>query len=305
MKIIQIWYMHFITQNKHKEILKYGIFLFLLLVLPTGAKSQYLVRTLSSVTDVKMDLSTPTAHYKAMFGAGDSNSGIIKAVSRYGNLTIDPMGTSKIVRYADEEQVLYVLDGAGILIYGKEKVPVCKNDFIYIPIGTKFGFSNPRERALSVMMMGFKIMPGIVVKPTTKLMIANADEVPFQVLASHGPTTQFQLLMGTTESTRDKLASAYQVTSLFVMDFAAGGTNIPHRHDKEEEIYFILRGSGDIVAGESTDGTKMRYPSKQGDAYFFSPNTFIGFYSANKEGEEHARILAIRFKYPVPAKPKQ
>jgi mannose-6-phosphate isomerase-like protein (cupin superfamily) len=305
MKINEIGNMPLLLQNNGKKILKYAIVLILLVALPTGVKSQYLVRTLSALTEVKLDLSTPTAHYKSMFGAGDSNSGIIKAVSRYGNLTIDPLGTSNIVKYADEEQILYILDGTGILIYGKEKVPVCKNDFIYIPVGTKFGFSNPRETPLSVMVMGFKIFTGTVVKPTAKLMIANADVVPFQVLASHGPTTQFQLLMGTTESTRDKLASAYQATSLFVMDFAAGGTNIPHRHDKEEEIYFILRGSGDIVAGESAEGSKMRYPSKQGDAYFFSPNTYIGFYSANKEGEEHARILAIRFKYPAPVHPKQ
>jgi mannose-6-phosphate isomerase-like protein (cupin superfamily) len=148
------------------------------------------------------------------------------------------------------------------------------------------------------MVMGFKITPGTIIKPTNKLMIANADNVPFQVLGSHGPTTQFQLLMGNTESTRDKLASAYQVTSLFIMDFALNGTNIPHRHDKEEEIYFILRGHGDIVAGETADKKELRHPSKEGDAYFFSPKTLIGFYSGNAEGEEHARILAVRFKYP-------
>jgi hypothetical protein len=50
-------------------------------------------------------------------------------------------------------------------------------------------------------------------------MIANTDEVPFQVLGQHGPTTLFQLLMGTTESRRDRLTAAYQVNSLFVMDF--------------------------------------------------------------------------------------
>jgi len=146
--------------------------------------------------------------------------------------------------------------------------------------------------------MGFKIFAGTVIKPTTKLMIANSDEVPFQILGSHGPTTQFQLLMGTTESTRDRLAAAYQASSLFVMDFNVNGTNIPHKHKDEEEIYFILRGQGDIVAGETDDKKEFRHPSKAGDAYFFSPNTLIGFYSGNKEGEEHARILAIRFKYP-------
>jgi mannose-6-phosphate isomerase-like protein (cupin superfamily) len=201
------------------------------------------------------------------------------------------------VTLAGEEQVFFVLEGTGILEYGNEKIPVSGNDFIYLPSGMKSRFSNPRERPLSVLLMGFKIQPENKVKPSARMMIANADEVPFQILGSHGPTTQFQLLMGTSESTRDKLAAASQVTSLFIMDFAAGGTNIPHRHDREEEIYFILRGQGDIVAGEN-DGKERRHPSKQGDAYFFSPGTLIGFYSGNKEGEEHARILAVRFTYP-------
>jgi mannose-6-phosphate isomerase-like protein (cupin superfamily) len=265
----------------------------------TGANSQYLKRSLSTIPEVKMDISTKTAHYKPVFAAGDDSSAIIKGITHYGYLTIDSGGRSNIIKYPDEEQVIFVLEGTGILQYGKEKVPVCKNDFAYIPVGTMFGFSNPRERALSVMVMGFKIFPGTIIKPTGKLMIANADAVPFQVLASHGPTTTFQLLMGTTSSTRDKLASAINVNSLFIMDFAASGTNIPHRHDKEEEIYFILRGQGDIVAGETVDGKEFRHPSKAGDAYYFPPKTLIGFYSGNKEGEEHARILAVRSGYPV------
>jgi oxalate decarboxylase/phosphoglucose isomerase-like protein (cupin superfamily) len=136
-------------------------------------------------------------------------------------------------------------------------------------------------------------------------MIANADNVALQVLDSHGPTTKYQLLMGTTESIRDRLASAYQVTSLFIMDFSAGGTNKPHKHEDEEEIYLVLRGQGDMVAGETTDGNKRLIPAKAGDVYFYSPNTFVGFYSGNKEGEEHARILAVRYKYPVQAKGTQ
>jgi mannose-6-phosphate isomerase-like protein (cupin superfamily) len=274
------------------------LFFLLLLILGTArTESQYLRRSLYSVQEVREGVSSQSAHYKPFFGAGDDSSKIIKGIYHFGNLTVDPGGKSINMKYADEEQVLFVLDGTGILNYDKEKVPVSKNDFIYIPIGTKFGFINPREKALSVFIMGFKILPGTLVKPTPKILIANSEDVAFQVLGSHGPTTQFQLLMGTTESKRDRLAASCQVNSLFIMDFAASGTNIPHRHDKEEEIYYILRGHGEIVAGETKDGKEFRHPSKEGDAFFFPPKTLIGFYSGNKEGEEHARILAVRFKY--------
>ena len=281
------------------SFVRFSIILVLLFSTYIDSRSQYLKRSIFNISEVSVDISTQTAHYRPMFGIGDDSSNIVGAVNRYGNLTIDPLGGSNAVKYADEELVLFVLDGTGNLQYGEEKVPVSKNDFMYIPVGTKFGISNPRERPLSVIVMGFKIFPGSVIKPTTKLMIANADEVNLQVLPSHGPTTQFQLLMGTTESTRDRLAAAFSVTSLFIMDFAAGGTNNPHSHNNEEEIYFILRGQGDIVAGVTVDGKELRHPSKAGDAYFYPPKTLVGFYSGNKEGEEHAKILAVRFKYPV------
>ncbi|MBK8883890.1 MAG: cupin domain-containing protein [Bacteroidales bacterium] len=273
----------------------------LILFLAAGtlsAESQFLHRSVCPSGEIGMELSTPSAHYLPMFGEGSDSSSVVKGLIRYGNLNIDPSGESRSTRLTDVEQVIYVLDGTGVLTCSKVPVPICKNDFIYVPAGKRFSLANPRERKLSVIIMWFRITPGDTIKPASEMMIANADEVPFQVLGSHGPTTTFQLLMGTTLSTRDKLPAASRVNSLFVMDFAAGGTNIPHRHDNEEEIYLILRGKGDIVAGETSDGKEFRHSSTIGDAYFFSPKTLIGFYSLNTEGEEHARILAVRFRYP-------
>jgi mannose-6-phosphate isomerase-like protein (cupin superfamily) len=88
------------------------------------------------------------------------------------------------------------------------------------------------------------------------------------------------------------------MVSLFIMDFAPGGTNIPHHHEREEEIYYVLRGHGDMVAGGGADGNEGRYPAKEGDAYFIRLNTTVGFYSGSKAGEEHDLILAVRSSFP-------
>jgi len=275
------------------------IFLLILyLVLDKNVSAQYLKRSLSSVHEVHNEFTTTDAYYKPFFGAGDDSSSIIRGASRYGYLIVEPGGRSNTVKFDGEEQVLFVLEGTGMLSYGNEDIPVSKNDFMYIPEGTRFGFSNPREQSLTVIVMGFKLTPGSCNRIKPGLRIANTDEVKFQILSGHGPTTQFQLLMGTTESTRDRLAAACQITSLFIMDFASGGTNNPHKHSDEEEIYLILKGSGDIVAGETADGKEFRCHSEEGDVYFFSPKTLIGFYSGNHPEEEHAQILAVRFKYP-------
>jgi len=261
-----------------------------------GQDVKFLRRSVSGVSVRKADLTGDRAYYKPIFGNGDSLPQVLRGISRYGYLFVDSAGSTGKIKYSDEEQILFILDGTGLLNYGGSIIPVTGNDFVYIPVGLKYGLSNPRGKTMKVIVMGFKIPASVKIAVTPHIMIANTEEVKFQVLGQHGPTTQFQLLMGNTESKRDRLASACQVNSLFIMDFAAGGTNIPHRHAREEEIYFVLRGAGEMVAGEDSEGKEIRFPVKEGDAFYFSPNTLIGFYSGTKEGEEHARILAVRSK---------
>jgi mannose-6-phosphate isomerase-like protein (cupin superfamily) len=146
--------------------------------------------------------------------------------------------------------------------------------------------------------MGYKIPASRQIAPTEKLLLANAADVQRQILGQHGPTTQFKLLMGTTRSTRDKLAAASEMSSLFIMDFAPSGTNIPHNHPTEEEIYLVMRGGGDMVAGKTADGQDVRHPAKEGDAFFFGPGTQVGYYSNAKEGQPHDLILAVRSRLP-------
>jgi len=290
------------SHDKTKNVMKtpYQLIItssiFFLVTLSYGQEAVFLKRSLDHVTAVSMDLSSESAHYQPFFGVGDSNSQIVKCVKRYGHLTIDPDGKSQSVVYNNEEQVGYVLEGTGILYYKDQYIPISKHDFFYMPAGMEHSYANPRESALKVMIMGYELPKETLNKVTSNLKIANADGVSFQVLGQHGPTTQFQLLLGTTESKRDRLAAACQVNSLFVMDFAKGGTNIPHKHEKEEEIYFLLRGHGEMVAGETPSGEEKRYKVKEGDAFFIPNNTLVGFYSGTKEGEEHARIMAVRSK---------
>ena len=261
-----------------------------------GQDVKFLKRSVTGISVKKSDLSGDRAFFKPIFGVGDSLPQALKGISRYGYLIVDSAGSTGNVKYSNEEQILFILEGTGLLNYGGSVIPVTGNDFVYIPVGMKYGMSNPRGKTMKVVVMGFMIPDLTRISKTPRLMIANTEEVKFQVLGQHGPTTLFQLLMGTTESKRDRLAAAFQMNSLFIMDFAAGGTNIPHRHAKEEEIYFVLRGTGEMVAGENSEGKEMRFPVKEGDAFYFAPNTLIGFYSGTREGEEHARILAVRSK---------
>jgi len=261
----------------------------------------WLHRFIPDIKDQNSDLTSPTCRYRPIFGVGDSQPRIPRGVVRYGEAMIDPRGASRVVSYPDEEQIYFVLEGEGQLQYGGQSTSIRREDFMYLPPGVTHGVSNPAGTApLRVIIMGFHLSPRDTVKPPDRLMIANLADVPKQVVANHPPSTLFQLMLGTTESKRDKLAASRVVTSLFVMEFEPGGTNFPHHHDREEEIYLVLDGQGEMVAGGGMDGIEGRHPAKAGDAYFFRLNCTVGFYSRTAADQPKARILAVRSLYPFP-----
>lgn len=264
-----------------------------------AADPTFIHRYLPDVAPVSSDITANSAGvlYRPAFGVGDAQANQLKGIARYGELTISTGASTAIVSYPAEEQIYYILEGDGVLLYGDQRVPVKKNDYMYLPIGTKHGMANKSNTRVRLLVMGFKIPKGTVVAPTPKLMIANSDDVELQQLAGHGPTASFKLLMGTNESKRDRLAAASQMVSLFIMDFAPGGTNIPHHHEMEEEIYYILRGHGNMVAGGGADGNEGRYPAREGDAFFIRLNATVGFYSGSQSGD-HDLVLAVRSRFP-------
>jgi mannose-6-phosphate isomerase-like protein (cupin superfamily) len=262
----------------------------------------FLRRQVADVKPQPDDLTAANARaasYKPLFGIGDPDVDKLKGVARYGELTVSPGGTSAVVSYPAEEQIYFVEQGTATLLYGDDKAPIKSNDFMYLPIGVKHGIANSSNAPVKLIVMGYKIPADAKVQPTPKLLLANADDVQLQILGQHGPTSQFKLMMGTTSSQRDKLAAAYLMNSLFMMDFAPGGTNIPHHHPAEEEIYFLLRGSGDMVAGLDANGKEVRHQVTQGAAFFFKPGTQVGYYSGAKQGQPHDLMLAVRSRLPV------
>jgi mannose-6-phosphate isomerase-like protein (cupin superfamily) len=238
------------------------------------------------------DLSL-TCHSRLAFPVGP-DARIVKGVARFAEITLDRDGACPAETLAAEEQAWLVLEGSCNLRYGGQQASLRRHDFFYVPPSVPYALSGGPCRAV---VMGYKIPRSITVDPPAKLLIANLDEVKKQVVGNHPPSTLYQLLMGDTTSKRDRLAAASVLTSLFTMTITPGGTNTPHHHETEEEIYLLLDGEGDMAAGSGLDGVEGRHPSRPGDAYFFRLNCTVGFYNT---GSKDALILAVRSRFPFP-----
>ena len=255
----------------------------------------FLYRDTSAVGEKKSDITTKSCHYRALFGQGDSDTSVVVGVSRYGEAVIDPNGICGLVQYPDEDQVYVVLEGTGSLKYGDAIVSLKKEDYLYIPSTIPHVLSNKADIPLTVIIMGFRTKGFEKTQLPPHPLKANIEDVPTTTVSGHPDSTRYRLLMGDVDSKRDRIAAGRVLTSLFLMEIAPGGTNFPHHHEREEEIYLVLSGHGAMVAGSGMDGIAGRHPVKAGDAYFFRLNCTVGYYSA---ANVKSRILAVRSWYP-------
>ena len=229
----------------------------------------WLYRHLPSVAEKKSEISTSTCHYHPAFGAGDSDAQILRGIARFGEVRVSAGGACEPAVYPAEEQIYVVMEGEGSLTYGDQKQALRKNDFFYVAPGARHAVSATGS-PLRAVIMGYRIPSGSKATPPAKLLIANMDDVKKEVVGNHPPSTLYQLLVGDAKSTRDRIAAGQVVTSLFIMNFTPGGTNHPHHHDREEEIYLLMDGTGDMVAGGGR-GRRGRPPRGQSGRRLFRP----------------------------------
>lgn len=260
----------------------------------------FLHRSLSAVSETKSDLTTSTCHYKPIFGEGEPEAHALVGIARYGEAIVDPNGNCANVQYSGEDQVYVVLSGSGTAQYGTTDVALAKEDYLYIPATVSHSLRNRSAEPLNVVVMGFRTKGFEPAPMPMKPLKANIEDVRTQPVSGHPMSTMYRLLMGDVDSKRDRIAAGRVLTSLFLMEIAPGGTNFPHHHEREEEIYLVLDGHGDMVAGGGMDGIEGRHPAKAGDAYFFRLNCTVGYYSA--PGVK-SRVLAVRSWYPGMVKP--
>jgi mannose-6-phosphate isomerase-like protein (cupin superfamily) len=279
------------------------VFLLLSLNLPAQSRKidpTWLHRYVPNLSETRAGLASPTCHYKAIFGEGDADDRTLQSVARFAEVTVDPHGNCQTTLYDREEEIYFVLQGKVDLHYGDQTYAMRPNDFTYLPPGLKHSIANISDQATQVLAMSFKVPVRIPISaPSPQPKIVNLDDVKEETVEGHPTSVLYKLLLGPRNGKRDAIDDAYVVTSFFWMNFAPGGTNFPHHHETAEEIYLVLAGEGEMVAGSGMDGIAGRYPAKAGDAYYFRPNCTVGFYNQNKPGAK-SLILAVRSKIPLP-----
>ncbi|MEM2875968.1 MAG: cupin domain-containing protein [Candidatus Bathyarchaeia archaeon] len=114
-----------------------------------------------------------------------------------------------------------------------------------------------------------------------KMYVVNVGEVEEKVIGSHGETTKYKLIFGRGSNYPDITKS---ITSVWTMAIEPGGTNQPHVHEDEEQVYLVKDGCGTIVVGNE------RRKVEEGDAIYLPPKITHAFYN---DGKRPCIIIAI------------
>jgi len=287
--------------------LKITAFFFFSMVIAPGLIAQdskvdptWLHRYAPDIKEVKSDLSSTTCHFKPIFGAGDAEGQLPRTLTRFAEVSLDAGGRCQEVRYDRGEEIYFILRGNAALRYGDAAYSMRANDFTYLAPGTKHSIANDSKDEVQVLVMGLKIPPGVsIAAPPPSPKIVNLEAVNEQTVQGHPNSVLYKLLIGPRSGKRDAINEAYVLVDFFLMDFAPGGTNSPHHHEVAEEVYLVIDGEGEMVAGSGLHGIEGRYPAKAGDAYYFRQNCTVGFYN-QKKPDAKAHILAVRAKVPLP-----
>jgi mannose-6-phosphate isomerase-like protein (cupin superfamily) len=264
----------------------------------------WLHRYVPEIHEQRVDLTTGSCHYFPVFGTGDTEAGVPQTVVRFGELTVDAHGASHSIEDPRQEELYFVLDGTGVLQLGGKSRVLRKNDFTYVPPKVRHNLSNSSDQPFRVLVMNFRIAADVAISPPPEeIAVGNLDDLKEQTVAGHPTSVLYKLLIGPRTGRRDRINAANVVADFFMMDFAPGGTNFPHHHETAEEIYLVLDGEGQMVAGGGMDGVAGLHPAKTGDAYYFRPNCTVGFYNQTARNAR-AHILAVRAYVRVPRTPE-
>ena len=260
----------------------------------------WLHRYVPGMSETGIDRESSICHYLSIFGEGDAQQQMMRSVARFGEVKIDRKGQCSTEIREREEEIYFVLQGKAVLHYRDQTYVMRTNDFTYVAPGVKHSIENGFEYPARVLLIGFRISSSISLSaPPPQATVVNLEDVKEETVEGHPISVLYKLLAGPRTGKRDAIDQAYVVTSFFWMNFSPGGTNFPHHHEFAEEIYLLLDGHGEMVAGSGIDGIQGRYPAKPGDAYYFRPNCTVGFYNQDKP-KAKAHILAVRARIPLP-----
>jgi mannose-6-phosphate isomerase-like protein (cupin superfamily) len=194
------------------------------------------------------------------------------ADGKVGSIAIAPGGSVRLAPVTHSEQAVFVLNGDGaVLVEGKRRA-IEVGSTVFVPGGRSIRIEAEGQplRLLLIQRGSPRVgdlatWPGAVTQaPILVLPLNEVDSVPFHKpeLGFHHVAARWLVNAETTQS-----AALIVGQSTFV----PGGAHLLHRHDRAEEFFFVIEGTGIHLVDE------RECAMAPGDIVFTAVNEWHGF----------------------------
>lgn len=167
------------------------------------------------------------------------------------HVTMNPGDSSLLHKHRKTKEGYFILQGVGVLHFGKKGYDIQRGDFISIPVGTPHRLKNLGSKALEHLVVSvppFDAADVQVVRDRTESRgIERLNRNKEIVEASDGASVQELNSLEERQRTGVGLA---------VGTLPAGKASREHYHKETDEVYYVVSGRGSVVLDGKKYGVK-------------------------------------------------
>jgi mannose-6-phosphate isomerase-like protein (cupin superfamily) len=181
----------------------------------------------------------------------------LKYLNRFSRASLDGFDSTQPTVLKGEQEVLFILSGAGSITAGKKTDELHPGSCVLIPAGLEFTLKNTGAEALTMYLVSEPIPAGF--RPNTEILVRDENTIRIGSTTGHWVHIVKQLF-----STNDGLGT---MQSIITVAFDPMTIGHPHSHvDGTEEIWAAVEGESIAFIG-----TQIRR-QEPGMAYLIPPD---------------------------------
>ena len=166
---------------------------------------------------------------------------VLTDIKRFSHATLEPHATTKPTTLKNEQEILYIDSGKGIIKAGNKTAELYKGIGILMPPGIEYTMTNTGDEHLSMYIIVEPIPEGF--KPNKKMRVSDENVNPLHTTTGHWCHISKRLF-----KKEDGLAILIGMGPVWFDSMTMGQ---PHSHEEGvEEIWFALEGDIKILIGK-------------------------------------------------------
>lgn len=212
---------------------------------------------------------------------------VLKYVNRFTHATLDAHNVTTPTTLKNEQELMLILSGKGVLTAGKQKIELREGIFVMVPCNLAFTMANTGDEPMNMYLVAEPTPAGF--RPNTEVFVRDDFSTPWTTSNAHWVNAYKDLI-----KPDDGLGTLQMVLTveLYPMTFAQPHSHIPGC----EEVWVTMEGDVYFLLGKNMRALPV------GSAYMIPPNDNVPHANFNVSDKPIKFFYFARFNDHEPRK---